>query len=106
MNTFCQGARRSSSLLLLGVLLFWATLAGCASQVATIEVPKEIRVLVPTPCVDQAKRPARPALRSAEDLMLLDRGRRTLALYSDWLTLHSYAGELEAVVEGCSRIMR
>jgi hypothetical protein len=38
--------------------------------------------------------------------MLLDRGRRTLAIFADWLKLLTYAGELEAVVEGCSRIPR
>jgi hypothetical protein len=48
--------------------------------------------------------PARPQTRSEADLMAMDRYRRTLAAWSDLKQLEAYAGELEAIAAGCSRI--
>ena len=92
------------NLLLLAVLVCMTALAaGCASSLP-IEVPKEVKVPTPVACVDPARRPPRPQLRTEADLMLMDRGRRTLAMFADWLRLQVYTADLEAVVEGCSRI--
>lgn len=77
-------------------------LAGCASS--PIEVPKEVKVQVPVPCVDPAKRPQRPALRTQDELMALDTHRRTHAAWAELKRYEAYTRELEAVVEGCSRI--
>lgn len=90
-----------------GILLLFSAgaavaLASCSS--ARIEVPKEVKVRVPVACVDAASRPQRPAVRTESDLMAMDRYRRTLAAWSDLRKLEIYAAELEAVVEGCSRI--
>lgn len=92
------------NLLLLAVLVACAFLAACARS--SIEVPKEVHVPTPVACVDPAQRPQRPDVRTEADLMLMDRGRRTLAIWADWLRLQIYQAELEAVVEACSRIPR
>lgn len=90
-------------LLLLAVLAAAVPLASCSS-VPELQVPETVKVQVPVPCVDAAQRPQKPATRSEGDLLAMDRYRRTLAAWSDLKTLEAYAAELEAVVEGCSRI--
>lgn len=74
-------------------------LAGCAS---TVEIPKEVKVPVPVPCVQE--RPQRPPLLSDAELLALDRYKRTHALWGDRIERQRYQSELETVVEGCSRI--
>jgi hypothetical protein len=77
-------------------------LASCGTQ--PVEIPKEVKVPVPTACIDPAKRPAPPHLRSSADLLAMDRGTRTLAAWSDRLKMEIYIAELEAIADGCSRI--
>jgi hypothetical protein len=89
------------NLLLLAVLLACGALAACSSAV---KVPERVNVEVPVPCVKPADVPARPQLRSESDLMAMDRYRRTLALWSDWLKLQIYTAKLEAIATGCSRL--
>jgi len=90
-------------LLRTGALVAVALATGCAS-LPEITVPAEVKVQVPVACVEPAKRPQRPALRRPEDLMLLDRYARTIATWSSYERALGYVAELEAVVEGCSRI--
>ena len=80
-----------------------ALASGC-STVPEIRVPERVNVQVPVPCVDAAARPQRPATRTESDLLAMDTYRRTLAAWADLTSLRAYAGELEAVVEGCSRL--
>lgn len=80
-----------------------ALLTGCAGQ-QTVEIPKEVRVPVPVPCVKAEDRPTRPQLRTDGEILALDDYKRTLAMWEDRRTRQAYEGELEAVVEGCSRI--
>lgn len=89
-------------LLLLAFVVALA-LGACTS---TIEVPKEVKVPTPVPCVADDKRPQRPdpVLRSIDDLLGMDRYRRTIASWSDLLRAEAYIAELEAVVDGCSKI--
>jgi len=77
-------------------------LMGCAGQ--EIKVPERVEVPVPVACISPAERPAKPAVRTEADLMAMDHYRRTLAAWSDLKKLGIYAGQLEALVEGCSRI--
>ena len=93
----------SRLLLLIAAPLALALASGC-STIPEVNVPREVRVQVPVPCVDPAARPQRPATRTEPDLLAMDTYRRTLAAWSDLTRLRAYAGELEAVVEGCSRI--
>lgn len=90
-------------LLLLAALVALAPASGCTT-IPEIAVPERVAVQVPVPCVDAATSPQRPATRSEDDLLAMDRYRRTLAVWSELARLRAYAGELEAVVEGCSRI--
>lgn len=78
-------------------------LASCASQ-PQVQVPREVKVRVPVPCVDAAQRPQAPAVATLDDLLAMDRGTRTLRTVADLERLRAYARELEAVVEGCSRL--
>lgn len=96
------------NLLLLAVLVACAAaLAACGTPLPPpVEVPKVVNVQTPVPCVDPARRPQRPALRTEGDLMNMPRGLRTLAAWSDLKAYEAYTAELEAVVEGCSRIAR
>lgn len=88
-------------LLLLGACLAFA-LAACTTS--PVDVPEKVPVEVPVACIKPADLPARPYLRSADDLLAMDGYRRTLATWSEFLKLQGYAAELEAVVTGCSRI--
>jgi len=88
-------------LLLCGVAAAAALASGCGTGVT---VPEKVPVEVPVPCISPTSRPARPAVRTQEELMAMDRYTRTLAAWSDRMKLEIYAAELEAVVEGCSRI--
>lgn len=85
---------------ILAILAALAALAGCAG----VEVPKEVAVAVPVPCVDPAKRPAAPAFRSDAELDGLDDYRWAWAVEAERLKGRDYSRELEALVEGCSRI--
>ena len=82
-------------------LVFAALLAGCAS---TVEIPKEVRVPVPTPCIAPQDKPQRPLLASDAELLALDRYKRTHALWGDRIARQAYQSELETIVEACSRI--
>lgn len=77
-------------------------LCAACSTATNINVPKETKVQVSVPCVQE--KPKRPELRSESDLMAMDRFRRTLATWSDYIKLWIYTRELEAVVEGCSKL--
>lgn len=79
------------------VTLAAALLAGCATA-----PPLEVRTQIPVPCVKT--RPAAPALASDAELRVMSDYQLPLALYRDRLAAQGYIGELEAVVEGCSRI--
>lgn len=95
-------SRFGADLLLLAVLAAAAALlASCAHQVV---VPREVRVPVPVACIPASGTPTKPQVRTAADLMAMDRYRRTLAAWSDLRAYEVYAAELEALVEGCSRI--
>lgn len=70
-------------------------LAGCAG----IEVPKEVRVPVAVPCVEQV--PQRPSMMSDQELLALDDYGLVVALARDRRVRQGYIVELEATLEGC-----
>lgn len=76
-------------------------LAGCAS---TVEVPKEVRVPVPVPCVRPEQLPERPQFMTDADILAFDSYRRTWALWLDRALRQAYEAQLEAVAKGCSTI--
>lgn len=78
-------------------------LASC-SGLPQLRVPPERTVPVPVPCVDAAKRPKPPAIVDTDALLAMDEGTRTLRTWAAFERLITYTAELEAVVEGCSRI--
>lgn len=90
------------NLLLLAVLAAVAALAsGCATD---LKIPEKVSINVPVPCIKPEDLPQRPALRTEDELMAMDRYQRTLALQSDWKKLQAYRAELEAIAAGCSKI--
>lgn len=84
-------------------VLLALALASCGG-IPQVTVPKEVKVQVPVPCVKPDERPKPPAVVDVESLLAMDEGTRTLRVYVDRKRLGLYAAELEAVVEGCSRI--
>jgi len=74
--------------------LLLAVLSGCAFA------PQRVSVEVPVPCVREL--PERPHVRTPEELMALDRYRRTVATWTDRMALDAYSRELEAVLAGCT----
>lgn len=75
-------------------------IAGCAGNPPrVIEVPKEVRVPVPVPCVKDA--PAKPAFVSDGELAAMDDYTLVLNLEIDRQRRQQYEGTLEAVVAGC-----
>jgi len=71
-------------------------LAGCE----TIPVaPKEVRVPVTVPCIEQA--PQRPSMMSDQELLALDDYGLVVALARDRRIRQGYQAVLESVVEGC-----
>lgn len=79
----------------------YAALAGCAS---TVEVPKEVRVPVPVPCIRPEQLPERPQFMTDADILAFDSYRRTWALWLDRALRQAYEAQLEAVAKGCSTI--
>lgn len=77
-------------------ILVSCALAGCASGP---QIPKEIRVPVPVPCIDQV--PQRPSMLSDAELLALDDYGLVIALARDRRVRQGYIAELEATVEGC-----
>lgn len=91
---------RATSVLagLAGIL---AVLGGCGGM-PRVDVPREVRIPVPTPCVSE--KPARPPFRSPADLDALDDYTYTLAMEAERIKAAGYILELETVVTGCSQI--
>lgn len=81
---------RSSALALVVVL------AGCASGP---EIPREVRVPVPVPCIDEA--PVRPSLLTDAELLALDDYGLVIALARDRRVRQAYELALEAAIAGC-----
>lgn len=86
------------------LLVLGCSLAGCGSappapepMVRTVEV----RVPVPVPCIDAAAIPARPAVNSLAEILVMGNADAAAALMVQHNLLIGYAGELEAVVAGC-----
>jgi hypothetical protein len=85
-------------------VLFLAGAAGCPERETELQVPKEVKVATPVPCIDPEDVPARPSTRSEAELFSLANGIRTDAIYADWLRLNGYADKAAGVIDKCSRI--
>lgn len=85
-------------------MLRYATLlllVGCAS---TVDIPREVSVPVPVPCVKPELLPERPGFMTDGDILAYDSYRRTWALWMDRALRQAYEAQLEAIVKGCSKI--
>lgn len=74
-------------------------LAACGHQV---QVPKEVLVEVPVPCV--TTKPTPPAIYTAAQLRAASDGDHVSMLGADRLALRAYARQLERSLDNCSRI--
>lgn len=79
------------------ILLLSLLLTGCFET-----IPDRVEVPTPVPCV--AEKPKRPTLLTDDDLKRMSDYQMALALRQYHLTAGGYIGELEAVVDGCSKI--
>ena len=77
--------------------LLAALLGGCATT-----MPSQVEVPVATPCVKQNDIPDRPPLPSEDDLMKLDRNKRTLETWDEMLQLRYYSDQLRALLQACT----
>ncbi|MEK9809116.1 MAG: hypothetical protein VW362_01615 [Candidatus Nanopelagicales bacterium] len=81
----------------------WAIVTGMALGIAGCssvpEVPREVRVPVPVPCIERP--PVRPSMMSDQELLALDDYGLVVALARDRRVKQGYIVELEATLEGC-----
>ncbi len=59
---------------------------------------------VPTACVKPEQLPERPQFMGDADILAFDSYRRTWALWMDRALRQAYEAQLEAIVEGCSKV--
>lgn len=90
-------------LIVVGVASMLMLLAACSS-IPGVAVPKEIKVSTPVPCVAEDKRPARRKFRTMPEIVDLGDFHGLIALRLERQQAIDYAGELDAVVDGCSKI--
>ncbi len=84
------------------VILFLAiVLAGCATS---LEIPKEVQVPVPVPCVDPKDLPVPPLIATEAEILLMPRYERTLRIWIDHARLVTYQAQLEAIARRCSQL--
>lgn len=93
----------SRILVLGGGLAAALALAGCGG-LGRVEIPKEVPVPTPVSCIRPEDVPARPVVRTDAELLELDTYRFTHALWAAYQRFKAYAGELEPIAQGCSRI--
>jgi hypothetical protein len=84
--------------------LFLAGAAGCPERETELQIPKEVKVPTPVPCIDPENVPVRPSTRTETELFGMPDGIRTDAIYADWLRLNGYAALAAGVLDKCSRI--
>lgn len=87
------------------IALLAAVLTGCAAT-QTVTVPKEVKVPVPTACIDPKDREKLepPKVRTDAELLAMDSYQRTIAVWVDRIELHIYKDKAAAAIEACSRI--
>lgn len=73
-------------------------LAGCDT------LPKVVNVEVPVPCIKPGQAPQKPAMATDQQLAALAGAQHVKTLYRDRLLAAGYIGELEAAIEGCSKL--
>ena len=73
--------------------------SGCASPPTSIEIPREVKIPVPVPCVDEPV--DRPAFVTDGELAAMDDYALIISLAADRLARQQYGARLEAVIAGC-----
>lgn len=82
--------------------VFLALLAGCATPAPLVKVvTKEVRVPVPTPCLNAADLPRAPVLQSDAALLALDDYGLVLELAAERAELRAYAEKVQPLLEVC-----
>ena len=80
------------------LVLIQALLSGCT----TIPVPHDVNVPLAVPCVRQDKIPPPPSITPNQELMKLDRRKRTLTTWDERAQLKADDDELRALLQACS----
>lgn len=81
------------------VLLALAAFAGGCETVRTVEIPRELRIPVPVPCITQPVE--RPAFITDRELAAADDYTLVIELARDRLKRRQYEVKLEAQLAGC-----
>jgi len=90
-------------LILLVIMWLLFVMAGCAQIEPLPDVPKEVRIPVPVPCVEPGQIPAATFITAAELLALPD-APFVYALARDRLDRSNHIARLEAILQGCTTI--
>ena len=86
--------------LLAGMLIF---VSGCAEvPTKTVYVPKEVKVVVSTPCLQKEQIPQKPKFALDDPAVMLQSSyKKMLAALAELEQRRAYEMELEAVLLGC-----
>lgn len=84
--------------MILRLVVLCALLAGCN----TVQVPREVLVEVPIPCV--TTKPTPPKLHTDSALRKASEGDYVLMVSADRLASRGYVRQLERMVDGCAAI--
>ena len=95
--------RAARAAVALATLILVAACAQAPARVERVPVPERVEVPIPVPCLDPRAAPQRPATPTREELLAMDRYRRTLALWGAYARLEAYATEAAVAIEGCTR---
>lgn len=100
--TYHLKIRKTVSVVMSGcILLCMPLLTGCGLFTTRVEIPKEVKVIVSVPCMKKENLPTPPSLRSDDELLALDRYKRTLAMWEDRRARQAFEAEQSAVLVAC-----
>lgn len=80
------------------ILLAHALLGGCAAQTGL----QEVKVPVALSCVRPDQVPAKPQTKSRDELMKMDRRKRTLTVWDERAQLKADDDQVRALLAACS----
>lgn len=82
----------------IGLSVIVLSLTGCAGLP---EVPREVKIPYPVPCLDSKDLPAKPQFVTDAELAKMSDADLIISLRTDQLEYRKYVPLIEAIVQGC-----